>query len=209
MRFTDLFVDSNAYEPRMRFPSPAPRQERLARSLRYGGSKVFNLEVFAIVRENGMHHIKRRGSIGVIFAALFFLAPTRTPAQETVVGVNVVNPLRASICLPRRCGRGDRAGCGPRRENPMAHQRSILGRPLPEVSRIHSSRLGLWPPTKKIGLRKRSSSRFRCASVGGHSPSGLDRFVHAKKYLQPETVAGYRMHCGDTLRFIEVVAVRQ
>ena len=44
-----------------------------------------------------MHHIKRRGSIGVIVAALLFLAPARTPAQDVVVGVNVVNPMRASI----------------------------------------------------------------------------------------------------------------
>jgi hypothetical protein len=44
-----------------------------------------------------MCSIKRRGSIAVFFAAVFFLAPARTPGQKMVVGVNVVNPMRASV----------------------------------------------------------------------------------------------------------------
>jgi hypothetical protein len=71
-----------------------------------------NLRAFAIVRENSMHGIKRRASIAVLFATICFLAPTRVPAQDMpaqntpaqampkgdmVVGVNVVNPMRASV----------------------------------------------------------------------------------------------------------------
>jgi hypothetical protein len=43
--------------------------------------------------------------------------------------------------LRYRSGRGDRAGCGPRRENPVAHQGSILRRPLRKHRR--SIRAGL------------------------------------------------------------------
>ena len=44
-----------------------------------------------------MRSIKRRGCVTVFFVAIFFLAAARTPAQEMVVGVNVVNPMRASV----------------------------------------------------------------------------------------------------------------
>jgi hypothetical protein len=44
-----------------------------------------------------MHCMKRGGSIAVVFAAVSFLAPLGAPAQHLVVGVNVVNPLRASV----------------------------------------------------------------------------------------------------------------
>ncbi len=39
----------------------------------------------------------RRRSIAVLFLAIFCLAPARVRAQEMVVGVNVVNPMRASL----------------------------------------------------------------------------------------------------------------
>jgi hypothetical protein len=39
-----------------------------------------------------MHSMKRGGSIAVVFAAVLFLAPVGAPAQDMVVGVNVVNP---------------------------------------------------------------------------------------------------------------------
>jgi hypothetical protein len=55
------------------------------------------LRAFAIVRENTMHNLRARASIAIVFAAVFFLAPARTPAQDMAVGVNVVNPLRASV----------------------------------------------------------------------------------------------------------------
>jgi hypothetical protein len=44
-----------------------------------------------------MHSIRQCGSIAFSFAAIIFLAPVRTPAQEMVVGVNVVNPMRSSV----------------------------------------------------------------------------------------------------------------
>jgi hypothetical protein len=56
-----------------------------------------NLQFFTIVGEDKMHSIKRPGYVAVLFAAVFFLAPTRASAQDMVVGVNVVNPMRASV----------------------------------------------------------------------------------------------------------------
>jgi len=44
-----------------------------------------------------MPSIKRRRFMAVLFAAAFFLAPARTPPGEMVVGVNAVNPMRASV----------------------------------------------------------------------------------------------------------------
>jgi hypothetical protein len=44
-----------------------------------------------------MHGIKQRGFIAAFFAAIFLLAPAWTAAQDMVVGVNVVNPMRASV----------------------------------------------------------------------------------------------------------------
>ena len=44
-----------------------------------------------------MHRKKRRGSITAFFVAIFLLAPARTIAQDMAVGVNVVNPMRASV----------------------------------------------------------------------------------------------------------------
>src|SRR5580692_7600997 len=44
-----------------------------------------------------MRSTKGRGSLAVFFAAVFFFVLARTPAQEMVVGVNVVNPMRASV----------------------------------------------------------------------------------------------------------------
>src|ERR1700728_3972988 len=42
-----------------------------------------------------MHSLKRRGSMAVFFVAIFSLA--RTPAEDLIVGVIVVNPMRASV----------------------------------------------------------------------------------------------------------------
>jgi hypothetical protein len=47
-----------------------------------------------------MHGTKQRGSIAVLFVVIFFLAflvPARVSAQDMVVGVNVVNPMRSSV----------------------------------------------------------------------------------------------------------------
>jgi hypothetical protein len=44
-----------------------------------------------------MHGIKRRWSSAAFLVGIFFIAPGRATAQEMVVGVNVVNPMRASL----------------------------------------------------------------------------------------------------------------
>jgi len=41
--------------------------------------------------------MKWRRSIAIFFMAVFLLAPGRATAQDMVVGVNVVNPMRASV----------------------------------------------------------------------------------------------------------------
>ena len=46
-----------------------------------------------MVRKNRMWHT----SVAVLFLAICFLVPARVRAQEMVVGVNVVNPMRASV----------------------------------------------------------------------------------------------------------------
>jgi microcystin degradation protein MlrC len=61
------------------------------------GGDCTNLHAFAIVWESSVRSTKRYGSVTILFAAAFFLAPARAPAQEVVVGVNVVNPMRASV----------------------------------------------------------------------------------------------------------------
>jgi hypothetical protein len=61
------------------------------------GGDCINLHAFVIVRESSVRSTKRWGYVAVLFAAVFFLASARAPAQEMVVGVNVVNPLRASV----------------------------------------------------------------------------------------------------------------
>ena len=61
------------------------------------GGDCINLHAFVIARESSVRSTKRCRYVVVIFAAVFFLASARTPAQEMVVGVNVVNPLRASV----------------------------------------------------------------------------------------------------------------
>src|SRR5580700_6496360 len=50
---------------------------------------------------------------------------------DSVIRVGDEAPWRIAVRSPlrRRCGRGDRAGACPRRENPIAHERSILRRP--------------------------------------------------------------------------------
>jgi hypothetical protein len=49
------------------------------------------------VDENRMHSIKMRKSISLLGATILFLASAWMPAQEMIVGVNVVNPMRASV----------------------------------------------------------------------------------------------------------------
>jgi hypothetical protein len=75
----------------------------------YGDSAVFKKEAEAAAplllksfrfgddSEIAMHNIKQRGAIAALSAAIFFLLPVRIQAQEMVVGVNVVNPMRSSV----------------------------------------------------------------------------------------------------------------
>src|SRR5450755_4488504 len=72
-------------------PLVSKRKPQLVR----GGSS--SLHAFVIIWENTMHRIRRRGIIAAFSAAIFFVAPARAPAQDMVVGVNVVNPMRASV----------------------------------------------------------------------------------------------------------------
>jgi hypothetical protein len=44
-----------------------------------------------------MHSIKRRRLVAIFFVAILFLASKRILTQQMVVGVNVVNPMRASV----------------------------------------------------------------------------------------------------------------
>jgi len=44
-----------------------------------------------------MQSHNRLGSYAVFFTVILFLAPAQVQAQEMVVGVNVVNPMRAGV----------------------------------------------------------------------------------------------------------------
>jgi hypothetical protein len=67
-------------------------------------------------------------------------APWRDCEEPADAGRRIVirSPLR------HRCGRGDRAGCGTRRENPVAHQGSILWGPLGKHRRSIRTGLDYW-----------------------------------------------------------------
>jgi hypothetical protein len=84
-------------------------------------------------------------------------APWRiAKSPDTGRRIVIRSPLR------HRCGRGDRAGCRPRRENPVAHQGSILRRPL-------------WKHRRSIraGLDDRHTQG---GSVAGRDPPAVHRF---------------------------------
>jgi hypothetical protein len=102
-----------------------------------GGS---NLRAFTIVRENRMHSSKTCGSIAVFFIAIFLLATVRTQAQEKtqqemVVGVNVVNPMRASV----------------------ADQNTLLGQL--KAAQVHVIRCGISNDDKGIDFAKRAAAQ--------------------------------------------------
>jgi hypothetical protein len=44
-----------------------------------------------------MQGLRRHEAVAFLFVSIFFLAPAHSPAQDMVVGVNVVNPMRASV----------------------------------------------------------------------------------------------------------------
>jgi hypothetical protein len=80
-----------------------------------------------------MHSMRQRGFIAGIFVAIFCLAPARTPAQEMVVGVNVVNPLRASV----------------------ADQNTLFGQL--KAAQVHVIRCGISNDDKGIDFAKRAA----------------------------------------------------
>jgi len=82
-----------------------------------------------------MHSVTRRRSIAVFFAAVFFLWPAPLPAQEMVVGVNVVNPMRASV----------------------ADQNTLLSQL--KTAQVHIIRCGISNDDKGIDFAKRSAAQ--------------------------------------------------
>jgi hypothetical protein len=82
-----------------------------------------------------MHRIRQRAFIASFFGAIFLLAPGRTPAQEMVVGVNVVNPLRASI----------------------ADQNTLFGQL--KAAQVHVIRCGISNDDKGIDFAKRAAAQ--------------------------------------------------
>ena len=82
-----------------------------------------------------MRNIKRFGFIATFLVAIFFFAPTPTPAQEMVIGVNVVNPMRASV----------------------ADQNAILSQL--KAAQVHVIRCGISNDDKGIDFAKRAAAQ--------------------------------------------------
>jgi hypothetical protein len=82
-----------------------------------------------------MRSIKRRASIAAVFLAVCVLAPSRAFTQDIVVGVNVVNPLRASI----------------------ADQNALLGQL--KAAQVHIIRCGISNDDKGIDFAKRAAAQ--------------------------------------------------
>ena len=81
-----------------------------------------------------MHSMNRRGTLAAFLPAIFILVTARTPAQEMVVGVNVVNPLRASV----------------------ANQNVLLGQL--KTAQVHVIRCGISNDDKGIDFAKRAAA---------------------------------------------------
>src|ERR1700727_475687 len=111
----------------------APRGARLtaAPSFISPADGVASLSRFYIVQENRM----RRGATAALLLAIFFLAPVRVRAQEMVVGVNVVNPMRASV----------------------ADQNSLLGQL--KAAQVRVIRCGISNDDKGIDFAKRAAAQ--------------------------------------------------
>jgi hypothetical protein len=108
-----------------------------------------------------MHNIKRRWSIGVIVPALFFLASARSPAQEVVVGVNVVNPMRASV----------------------ADQNAVFSQL--EAAHVHVIRCGISNDEKGIDYAKRAKAHGIQIQLGTgpqYSPGAASRPYQPEAY---------------------------
>jgi hypothetical protein len=91
--------------------------------------------VFSSVRENRMHSTKRSRAVAVFFAAVILLASARARAQDMVVGVNVVNPMRASV----------------------ADQNTLFGQL--KAAEVHVIRCGISNDDKGIDFAKRAAAQ--------------------------------------------------
>ncbi len=133
-----------------------------------------NLCAFAIVSEDNMQSVRRCVSIAVAFAAVFVLAPARSAAQDMVVGVNVVNPMRASA----------------------ADQNALLGQL--KAAQVHVIRCGISDDDKGIDFAKRAAAQdIRIQLIVGpqYPPGAPSRSYQPDKF--PAMWGGHPLSYAD------------
>ena len=110
--------------------------------------------------------MKRCGSIEVLFAAIFFLVPLRTPAQDMVVGVNVVNRLRASVTDQDALLSQAQSGTGAR--HPLRYIERRQGHRFRKACRSseHSDPIDRWPAIHAQRAIVAESARYIPRHVG-------------------------------------------
>jgi hypothetical protein len=124
--------------------------------------------------ENRMHCIERRGAIAVLFITIFLLVGAHAPAQEMVVGVNVVNPMRASV----------------------ANQNTLLGQL--KAAQVHVIRCGISNDDKGIDFAKRASAagiRIQLIVGAEYAPNAPSRPYQPNVF--PEMWGGHPLSFAD------------
>jgi hypothetical protein len=121
-----------------------------------------------------MQSTKRSGSLGVVFTAVLVLAPVWARAQGMVVGVNVVNPMRASV----------------------ANQNALLSQL--KAAQVHVIRCGISNDGKGIDFAKRAAAaaiRIQLIVGPAYPPNAPTRPYQPKEF--PAMWGGHPLSYAD------------
>jgi len=121
-----------------------------------------------------MHRRSAPSSLLTLFLSILFLAPACSPAQEMVVGVNVVNPLRASV----------------------ADQNALISQL--KAAQVHVIRCGISNDAKGIDFAKRTAAagiRIQLIVSPQYSPNAPTRPYDPAKF--PSMWSGHPLSYAD------------
>ena len=124
--------------------------------------------------EKRMHCMTQRGLIVLCIATMLSLAVVQTPAQEMVMGVNVVNPMRSSV----------------------ADQNTLLGQL--KAAQVHVIRCGISNDEKGIDFAKRAAAAgIRIQLIVGpqYAPNAPSRPYQPNEF--PEMWGGHPLSYAD------------
>jgi hypothetical protein len=127
-----------------------------------------------MVLENKMQSTKRRAPIAVFCVTFFLVMSARTPAQEMVVGVNVVNPMRSSL----------------------ADQNTLFSQL--KAAQVHVIRCGISNDDKGIDFAKRAAAAgIRIQLIVGpqYAPNAPSRAYQPNEF--PEMWGGHPLSYAD------------